>query len=281
MPLIGYLPSPPLTNYIDVLYYLYGPMPYPREEIIPAPWLDLKINLGSAFAVYKRDHAEPFVQCEESWAVGLWNEYHIIEWPSDTRIFGVSFKPGGAYPLFRMPISELHNRVVPLDSIWGTCVAEIRERLNTAPTVQAGFVILEAWLSRLLQEETLTLKPVQYALGQMGRSHGALSIRALSDHIGISQNHLNTQFKRFLGGTPKEYARLFRFQRVVNDVDLIQSNFDWTQVAHQALYYDQSHFNKDFKAFTGQTPSTYLQIRRQVNANHPEHAQFLRELPLD
>jgi AraC-like DNA-binding protein len=280
MPLIVHPPSPPLNTYIDRLYYLHSFMPYLHEKIIPAPWLDLKVNFGDAIPVYKPNHAEPFIVCTQSWSVGLWNEYHIIDWPLDTRLFGVSFKPGGAYPFLQIPISELHNQVVSLDLIWGRFAAEIRERLNTMPTIQAGFALLEQLLRNRLSEAHHALHTVQYALGQIAKHQGALSIRALSEHIGISQNHLNTQFKQFVGGTPKEFARLSRFQRVVNGVDLTQP-IDWTRVAHQSLYYDQSHFNKDFMAFTGHNPTTYLRLRRQVYREHPEHARYLRELPID
>jgi len=72
-----------------------------------------------------------------------------------------------------------------------------------------------------------------------------LSIRALSDQMGLSQNHLGTQFKRLVGGTPKELARLTRFEWTLRSIDPTQP-VDWTRVAHQSHYYDQSHFNKDF-----------------------------------
>lgn len=280
MALIVYPVSNPLNVYIDRFYYLDSLMPYRREKIIPAPWLDMKVNLGGAIPVYKLDHAEPDIVCTQSWSVGLWNAYHIVEWPPDTRLFGISFKPGGAYPFLQIPVSELHNQVVSLDLVWGHFATEIYERLNTVPTIQAGFVLLDRLLRNWLCDVSPAHTMVHYALGQIAKHRGVLSIRALSEHIGISQNHLNTLFKQFVGGTPKEFARLSRFQHVVNEIDPTQS-VDWTRIAHQSLYYDQSHFNKDFMAFTGHSPTSYLRLRRQVCREHPEHAPYLRELPID
>jgi AraC-like DNA-binding protein len=54
-----------------------------------------------------------------------------------------------------------------------------------------------------------------------------------------------------------------------------------TRIAHQAQFYDQSHFNKDFVAFTGYSPSEYVQVRGRVEAENPEHARVLRNLPID
>jgi Domain of unknown function (DUF6597) len=81
------------------------------------PSLHLMVNFGDPFQVHKPDQAEPFVTCTESWAVGLWNTYHIVDWPLNVQFFGVHFKAGGVYPFLGLPLSELHNQVVPLDAI--------------------------------------------------------------------------------------------------------------------------------------------------------------------
>jgi AraC-like DNA-binding protein len=192
----------------------------------------------------------------------------------------VSFKPGGAYPFLQLPLSELHNQVVPLDALWGHWAAEIRERMYAAQTIEARFALLEQYLLGRLSEAPHGLNAVQYALAQIARWCGALSIRALSDQMGISQNHLGTQFKRLVGGTPKELARLYRFEHVLRSIDPTQP-VDWTRAAYESHYYDQSHFNKDFLEFTGHNPTEYLRLRRRVHDENPQRAEYLRLLPTD
>lgn len=280
MPPIHHIPSAPLNAYINNLYYVDSLMPYSREKILPHARLDLKVNFGGAIRAYEAGQAEPFATCSDSWWVGLWSTYHVVDWPPDIEFFGVSFKPGGAYPFLQIPLSELHNRVVSLDAIWGHFAAEIRERLYAAPTIQAQFALLERFLLARLCESPHGLHAVEYAIAEIARQHGTLSIRALSDQMGISQNHLNTQFKRLVGGTPKEVARLYRFQHALHSIDPTQP-VDWTRVAHQSHYYDQSHFNKDFIAFTGHNPTDYLRLRRQVHVENPRHASYVLLLPTD
>ncbi|MEO7839962.1 MAG: helix-turn-helix domain-containing protein [Anaerolineales bacterium] len=275
-----HIPSPPLNTYIENLYYVDGLMPYRREKILPDSRLDLKINFGGAIQANKADHTGPVASCSESWGVGLWSESHIVDWPLDMGFFGVSFKPAGAYPFLKIPLSELHNQVVPLDALWGSCAAEIRERLYAEPTIQARFALLEEYLLARLCEAPHGIIAVHFALTQIARCHGVLSIRALSEQMGISQNHLGTQFKRLVGGTPKELARLYRFEHAIRSIDPAQP-VDWTQVAYQHCYYDQSHFNKDFVEFTGHNPTEYLRLRRRVQTENPQHAQYLRLLPID
>src|SRR5215212_9081895 len=146
MSYISHIPSFPLNAYIEDLYYLDGPAAYSRQKALPVASSNLMINLGDPFDVYKPDQAEPFITCTESWWVGVWRTYHSVGWPSNVRFYGIHFKPGGAFPFLRIPLSELNNQVVPLDAIWGPYASEIRQRLEAAPSVQVGFMQLEQLL---------------------------------------------------------------------------------------------------------------------------------------
>ena len=280
MTYINYLPSPPLDSYIDDLYYLDGPASYPRQKVFPVASSNLMINLGDPFDVYEPDETKPFITCTDSWWVGVWNTYHSVDWPTHVQFFGVHFKPGGTYPFLKLPLSELNNQVVALDAIWGKFASEIRERLHAASSVEAGFALLERLLLARLSEAPHGLDVVQYAITEISQYQGALSIRALSDQIGISQNHLGNQFKRFVGVPPKEVARFYRFANALRLINSAHLN-DLTAIAHKTQFYDQSHFNKDFVAFTGHSPTEYLQLRRRVEAENPEHTRILNNLPID
>jgi len=280
MSYISYIPSAPLNAYIDDLYYLDGPAPYPRQKALPVASSNLMINLGEAFQVYKPEQTEHFITCTDSWWVGVWNTYHSVDWPPTVRFYGVHFKPGGAYSFLQFPLSEMNSQVVPLDAIWGYYASEIRERLYAAPTVRKGFTLLERLLLARLGESSHNLDTVRYAITEIARLHGALSIRGLSEQMGISQNHLGTQFKRLVGIPPKEVARFYRFAHVLRLIDSADP-VDLTRIAHQSRFYDQSHFNRDFVAFTGHSPTEYVQLRRRVEAESPEHARAYRNLPID
>ncbi|HXD11144.1 MAG TPA: AraC family transcriptional regulator [Anaerolineales bacterium] len=274
-----HLPSPPLNFYINRFYYLDDSVPLPREKILPLPTIDLKVNFGGVFQVYDTDHGGSCATLTESWALGLWSTYHLIDWPLDVQCVGVSFKPGGAYPFLGLPLSELQNLIVPLDTIWGSFAAEIRERLYAAPTVRARFDILEQLFLGRLRSTPLSLKAVQYARAEIARHHGALSIRELSENMGMSEKHLIVQFKQMIGSTPKELGRLYRFADILASIDPTRS-VDWTWVAHQFQYHDQSHFIRDFKEFTGHTPTDYLRLRRLMYTRNPDRTQHLRLLPI-
>src|SRR6185369_12532305 len=235
MTFISHTPAPPLNFYINSFYCPNESLPLPREKILPLPWLDLKINFGGGFQVYDADQSEPFTTLTESWVLGLWTKSHIVDWPDDLQYLGVNFKPGGAYPFLGLPLSELQNQVVPLDAIWGTFAAELRERLYAAPTIQARFALLEQFLLARLRDTPPGLRAVQCAVAEIARHHGTLSIRELSESLGMSQKHLIVQFKQMAGCTPKELGRLYRFGDILASIDPTQP-VNWTLVAHQFYF---------------------------------------------
>jgi AraC-like DNA-binding protein len=275
-----YIPSSPLKCYIDDLYYWSGPAPYQGQKVLPAPSLNVMINLGSPFEVYEPDRTEPLLTCAESWLVGVWDTYHLVDWPLTVEFYGVHFKPAGAYPFLQFHLSELSGQIIPLDLIWSQYAHEIRERLSAAPTIQAGFDLLENLLLARFSEPPHGLDLVQCAIAKIAQYHGTLSVRDLSDHIGVSQNHLNTQLKRFVGIPPKELTRFYRFAHVLHAIDTART-INWTSIALQSGFYDQSHFNKDFAAFTGHSPTDYLRQRSRVRTENPEQAQICHNLPID
>jgi AraC-like DNA-binding protein len=279
MTFISHTPSPPLNFYINSFYSPNESLPLPREKILPLPGLDLKINFGGGFQVYDVDQSKPFTTVTESWVLGLWTKSHIVDLPDDLQYVGVNFKAGGAYPFLGLRLSELQNQVVSLDAIWGTFAAELRERLYAAATIQARFALLEQFLLARLRETTQGLKAVQYAVAELARHHGTLSIRDLSESMGMSQKHLIVQFKQLVGCTPKELGRLYRFGDILASIDLTQP-VDWTLIAHQFYFHDQSHFIRDFREFSGHTPTDYLRLVRQMHAEKPDRTPHLRLLPI-
>lgn len=281
---IQHTPAPPLNRYIERLFYMEGWMPFQHEKIPPTPALNLQINLGDALYLYESDRMTAPTSLTESWLGGLYGVHHSVAWTPYLRLYGVRFKPNGAHPFLGFPLSEVYNQVVALDAVWGRWASEIRERLQAAPTIEAGLALFEQVLRNRLRETPKTINEqniVECAISAISQNYGTLSIRGLSDHIGISQNHLGTLFKRLVGTSVKELARLYRFEHVLRSIRHVHT-VDWTQLAHQWGYYDLSHLNKEFAAFTGDSPTDYLQHHRRT---HPETALFdpiaLCTLPTD
>jgi transcriptional regulator GlxA family with amidase domain len=73
--------------------------------------------------------------------------------------------------------------------------------------------------------------------------------------VGLSERSLERYFKQWIGLTPKFYSRIIRFAHIFELVNKDQKN--WAEISAQAGFYDQAHFIKNFRAFTGEEPSKY------------------------
>ncbi|MGH3244288.1 MAG: DUF6597 domain-containing transcriptional factor [Spirillospora sp.] len=280
MEYVSRVPGPPLDGLIDDLYYVVGPAPYSRLKVMPMPSAHLMVNLGEPYRTQDALPGASPVEWADSWCLGLWTRYHLVEWPPTVRLVGVHFKPGGVFPFVRTPLSELRDQVVPLDAIWGRFAGELRERLGAAPSAQAALELLERLLLARLTDAPPGWGLVQHTIRQIARTGGATPIQALSDQAGVSVNYLGARFKHLVGVPPKRLARIYRFARVVQSVDAARP-VDWSFLAHEASYFDQSHFNKDFVAFTGHSPTGYLRLRRRFLAENPGNALAVGPLPAE
>src|SRR5262245_18373522 len=118
-----YIPHAPLNRYIDCLWYQQGALITARETIVPSGSIELIINLGLPHLVLNKDDFSRYDVHRDAWIAGFQTEALTIE-STDSHMIGARFKPGGAYPFFGLPISELNNCVLPMDLIWGRLIGE-------------------------------------------------------------------------------------------------------------------------------------------------------------
>ena len=267
---VSRVPRPPLDGLIDDLYYLEGTPPYPRLTLPPSPAAWLIVNLGAPFRIRA---GTDFEAAEYADGVVVTTPTRALEfgYPPGTRSVGVHFKPWGPAPFLPMPAGELCDRPVTLEDVWGRpIVAALRDRLATAAGPHKMLTLLEDQLMRLVCE-TAGLGLVRHTSSVIAAATGAVAIGDLSVAAGVSSTHLAQRFKEVIGVTPKRFARMYRFAATVLSIDPA-GPVDWLDLAAGAGYYDQAHFVNEFRAFTGLTPTRYLELRRRFLREHPDHA---------
>ncbi len=272
MEYVSRVPRPPLDGLIDDLYYLEleGAPPYPRLTLPPMPAAFLIVNLGAPFRIRAGTDSEAGEYAD---GVVITTPTRAFEfgYPPGTRSVGVHFKPWGAAPFLPMPAGELCDRPVTLEDVWGrSTVAALRDRMATAAGPHEMLTLLEDQLMRSIRE-TAGLGLVRHTSSVIAAATGAVAIGELSVAAGVSSTHLAQRFKEVIGVTPKRFARTYRFAATVLSIDPA-GPVDWLELAGRAGYYDQAHFVNEFRAFTGLTPTRYLDLRRRFLREHPGHA---------
>lgn len=231
------------------------------------PSAHLFVNLAGPARLWDSDPSVPPAVLPDAWFMGVWTRRYVVEYPAWVRLVGVHFKPWGLSPFIDVPATELRDRWVPADAVWPrSSLARMCDRLGDLMSAGDVLRVLEDELRwRLAAAPARGLDLVRHAGQRLETSHGTLPVGALTDATGVSSTHLATQFKAHVGVTPKRVARIYRFSRLLLSVDAL-GPVDWPELAHSAGYYDQAHFSREFKDFTGHTPTAYLQLRRRFPA---------------
>jgi transcriptional regulator GlxA family with amidase domain len=191
---------------------------------------------------------------------------------------GVHFRPGGAFPFLGVSPAELSDRHLNLEALWGKFAVELRERLCEARTAAERFSIMEKTLYTHLSRPLEHHYVVSAALDAFEKTGARLMVREMAKQIGISQRCLIQVFANEVGITPKLFSRIQRFQRAVAVTNQSSAAPDWAQLAATCGYFDQAHLIDDFVAFSGFTPTAYVQ---QLHTLHAQGAHRKRNhLPL-
>ena len=256
-----HLPRPPLSKFIDNLWLVRGALATPwRNMIFPDGAMEMIFNLGDPQKLCDSRNPRRHTFFKRSWISGEREASIVIEETGVIHLVGVRFKPGGAFPFFRIPISELTDRVVELDAIWGNEIDRLRDQLAGGLTPATVFARLENWLLQRLAIHTQPSRSVAFALDRIQRGGDDARIGRIVELTGISHKHLVREFGRCVGLSPKTLARVCAFQSAINWIGF-KPAVDWADAAAACGYFDQAHFIHEFRSFTGMTPSTYLTKR--------------------
>ena len=169
-------------------------------------------------------------------------------------------------PFLVPPMDEFANRHVPLDAVWGEFAMQLQEQLLEAASPSQKLDVIERVLTARLERSRPNHPAVAYAIRVIERDPALIRIADVTGQIGLSHRRFLDLFAREVGLTPKLFCRIRRFQRVLRRIR-DGREVEWADVALSCGYHDQAHFIKDFQAFSGISPSTYVRSMGP-HANH-------------
>jgi AraC-like DNA-binding protein len=256
-------PGPALCSWVDKLWYLSDAPQHARERILPSGTHELVINLAEdEFRIYDSVASERCLRFSGAMVSGTYARAFVIDTREHASVLGVHFRPGGARPFFGLPARSLANAHVDLEALWGRAARLLREQLCTARSADQRFDLLEAALGRQLSR----FRPhaaLELILRQLELGAGVAEI---AGGLALSHRRLIELFADDVGMTPKLFSRVLRFQRA------IESSSDgapaWAELAASAGYSDQSHLIRDWRAFSGLSPSEWASDRAVAVKEH-------------
>jgi AraC-like DNA-binding protein len=192
----------------------------------------------------------------ESFAAGLHERQVTTEHRGRSFGIQVDLSPPAAHVLFREPMQELADRVVPLEEVLGEPL--LAERLYERGDWPDRFALLDSVLARRLCDAPAPSSEISWAWQRLVQTGGRARIGSLAAELGWSRKRIVVRFREEVGLAPKAAARLIRFERARESAERAEAR-DWARIALECGYYDQSHLINDFRAVTGRSPETFFQ----------------------
>ena len=227
-----------------------------KQLILPDGCVDMCFILGDDIKRYTND--DDFIIQPRDMLLGQITDKFYIEPTGYVNTFAVRFYPHGFANFIHVPLNELGNTETPLSALFGEEKAtqlgsEIRDAATTFERIQ----IVEAFLFDRLGDEATINKIVKSTIDSMFSSKGSKPLNAILKDEPSKRRQLERNFVRQIGISPKQLSKVIRLQATLQMM-LNQEAETLTDVAYRNDYYDQAHFIKDFKEFTGIAPKHFL-----------------------
>lgn len=175
-----------------------------------------------------------------------------------TGFMAIRFSASGACQFFGIPMKEIAGYSTDLSNAWGSPAKEIEDRILSASSNIQRVSIIQDYLLLQITKHYRESKTVNYCLNEIALSAGQVSIDALARKAGIGNRQLLRQFDAHVGLSPKEFARIVKFNHALRYMQRNPAT-SMTDAAHYSGYYDQAHFIRDIKEYSGMTPTEYMQ----------------------
>lgn len=251
-----YPPAEPLTDFVKCYWTLDAPKEDnpDRQRIVPDGCMEMIIHYGDYYTQF-RDDGSSFVQ-PRSFVFGQITKQLEIAPTGTTGIMAIRFHPDGFIPFSTLSVSAMENRAVSLTELYGQEGEQLEKEIINAANHQNRIVILDAFLLKRLTDtkniDVLTASSVDTLL----KLKGQLSVDQLAEQQRTSRRQLERRFAITIGLSPKQLAKIIRLQNTLKSLEQKQFG-NLTSLAVENGYFDQAHFIKDFKEFTGMTPKQF------------------------
>jgi len=250
MKITTYIPTAQLKPFIKD-YKIIESQHDTTNQVVPNTSFALAFRLSGQISYINNDRSVDLPNIALS---GLRKSVRFIHYKKNSGTLIVSFSEQGLSAFFRQPLYDLFEQTVPLDHyIPPATLALVEERLAEMSNNQLRIACMEEFLISILINRTPDLL-VTEAIHKIHSTRGNIRIKELAAALCISQDAFEKRFRKVTGASPKQFSQIIKMNAIVHQpnpaslLDLVFENG----------YYDQPHFNRDFKLFTGQTPTDFF-----------------------
>jgi AraC-like DNA-binding protein len=221
------------------------------NKIIPDGFSELIFHYGDPYLI---EHNADWKQQSNCLIAGQLTKPVILKPSGNSGVFGIKFKATALWKMFGCNMKDLQNQSIAVNDILDINVNEIALKLTEAKDFAARVDLIEKYFGVLIQRTRRT--QTDEAIAHMFEVKGNISVLQLASRLKISNRKLERMFNEQVGVSPKVFTRLIRFNSVFSVLE--KKTITKAEASYLCGYFDQAHFNKDFKAFTGEDAVHYF-----------------------
>jgi AraC-like DNA-binding protein len=188
-------------------------------------------------------------------------------------ITGIVLRPATIYHFFGIPMYELTDERTCFSTICPNSSTVLHDQIMSAHDNKERIQLLENYILRLLENATHGSTEIIESANKIFESRGQTNITELLDAVPMSRRSFERKFLEEIGISPKTYSKIRRFGYTCS-LMAGNRNANLMDVLFEGGYYDQSHFIKDFKYFSGRTPRRYNKTNVEL-ANYVDHISIV------
>ncbi|SNY94985.1 helix-turn-helix domain-containing protein [Flagellimonas pacifica] len=253
-----YQPHPDLESLVSCYWSLEVPASdNPQQQrIIPDGKIEMVFIFGDDIKRYTTDNN--FILQPRAFVLGQILEPFCVEPTGYVNSFSISFYPFGFANFMEEPIKILANKETPIEKLFGKDVAEkLEHEMVWAKDTQVRIAIAEKFLLNRLSEASTVDSIVKSTVETLLATKGNTSISNIVKDDPSKRRQLERKFSKQIGISPKQLGKVIRLQSALKML-LSEEGDNLTKIAYKSEYYDQAHFIKDFREFTGISPKEFL-----------------------
>lgn len=246
-------PSPLLAPYVKHYWLLESDDTVHSQRIIPTGNIELVFHRGRP--LLKKEGSVPRISL-----CGQTLSFEDLIPAGYVNMITVVFHPFGAKAFFELSFSELSNLTVPVADLDIQAFKDLEEKILSTADDRICIQSIETFLlDRLRLCKTYNYKRMAEAVNTINRFENNLSVSLLAEKTCLSKKQFQRVFSEYIGLSPKEFMRVVRFHKALFTLQN-HPTLNFTQLAYECGFYDQSHLIHEFKLFSGYTPREYLAV---------------------
>jgi len=230
-------------------------------------------NTGMVFCFKNRlisrvDDTDQLNNLPDSFVYGQIAGFKDLYLANEASLIIIVFNPDGIYRLLGIFANEIRDRIICTGDLFGIRGTQLHDQLAEQPGVEEKISLLNAFFLQLIPKHSSSNEIlIRASLNFINRNRAGFTLKQLVKHTGYTERHIERTFGEAIGVSPKKFGNILKLHSFIKVLKEKTAHDSITPFCYEVGYFDQSHLIKEFRKYTGITPTQYLSDTSRLTTN--------------